>query len=51
LWRWRLYAPNEKILAVSGEGFSSLKACEDNIALVKRVAAGAPVRYHESARR
>jgi uncharacterized protein YegP (UPF0339 family) len=50
-WRWRLYAPNEKIIAESGEGFSSLSACETNIALVKRVAPGAPIRYHALARR
>jgi uncharacterized protein len=50
-WRWRLYAPNEKKIAVSGEGFSSLRACEESIALVKRVAPGAPTRYHDSARR
>jgi uncharacterized protein YegP (UPF0339 family) len=50
-WRWRLYAPNTKKIAVSGEGFTSLRGCEESIALVKRVAPGAPVRYHEAARR
>lgn len=50
-YRWRLYAPNEKIIAESGEGYTSLQGCENGIALVKRVTAGAPIRYHESARR
>lgn len=50
-WRWRLYAPNEAKIAVSGEGFTRLQTCEDSIALVKRVAPGAPVRYQEAARR
>jgi uncharacterized protein YegP (UPF0339 family) len=51
-WRWRLYAwENRRILADSGESFSSLQSCERNIDLVKRVAPTAPIRYHESARR
>ncbi|HEY8775408.1 MAG TPA: DUF1508 domain-containing protein [Gaiellaceae bacterium] len=50
-WRWRLYAwENKRILADSGEGFSSLQSCERNIALVKAVVPTAPVRYHASAR-
>ncbi len=50
-WRWRLYAPNTQIIAVPGEGFSSLQACEHSIALVRQVVPAAPVRYHESVRR
>jgi uncharacterized protein YegP (UPF0339 family) len=45
-WRWRLYAPNEEILADSGQSFATKESCERNIALVKRVAPGAPIRYY-----
>lgn len=51
-WRWRLISTgNRKRIAVSGEGFSSLAKCEENIALVKRVAPAAPVHYDVNARR
>ena len=51
-WRWTLWSRNNRRkLAASGEGFSSRQACEENIALVKRVAPTAPIEYHESARR
>jgi uncharacterized protein YegP (UPF0339 family) len=48
-YRWRLYAPNEKIVAESGEGYKSREGCENGIALVKREAPTAPIRRHESA--
>lgn len=41
-WRWRLKASNGRILADSGEGYSSQQACLDGIALVKG-SASAPV--------
>jgi uncharacterized protein YegP (UPF0339 family) len=48
-WRWRFYAPNEKIVAVSGEGYKNRADCEHAIQLVKRYAPPAPIRYHASA--
>jgi uncharacterized protein YegP (UPF0339 family) len=41
-WRWRLKAANGKVLADSGEGYSSKQACKEGIDLVKDSAA-APV--------
>ena len=41
-WRWRLRANNKKTIAVSGEGYSSQKDCEEAIDLV-REAVDAPV--------
>jgi uncharacterized protein YegP (UPF0339 family) len=35
-WRWRFVAPNGKIMADSGEGYSSLHACDEAIAVLKR---------------
>jgi uncharacterized protein YegP (UPF0339 family) len=38
LWRWRLRSlGNHKIIADSGEGYSSLSDCDRAIALVKQV--------------
>jgi len=34
-WRWRLKAANGKVLADSGEGYSSKTACKEGIDLVK----------------
>ena len=41
-WRWRFKAPNGKIMADSGEGYSSLASCDAAIAVIKREAADAP---------
>jgi uncharacterized protein YegP (UPF0339 family) len=41
-WRWRLKAANGKVLADSGEGYSSKQACKDGIDLVK-ASTNAPV--------
>ena len=35
-WRWRYVAPNGRIMADSGEGYSSLDACNQAIAVIKR---------------
>jgi uncharacterized protein YegP (UPF0339 family) len=35
LWRWRFVAPNGRTMADSGEGYSSLSACDEAIATVK----------------
>ena len=35
-WRWRLVAANNRILADSGESYSSRQACLAGIDLVKR---------------
>jgi len=37
-WRWRFVAPNGRIMADSGEGYSSLAACDEAIAVIKREA-------------
>lgn len=34
-WRWRLKASNGRIIADSGEGYSSEQGCKDDIARVK----------------
>jgi uncharacterized protein len=41
-YRWRLKAPNGKIIAV-GEGYSAKKDCNDSIGNVKQYARGAKV--------
>lgn len=38
-WRWRLYAANNRIVASSGESFSSKQAAIDGAAACKRAAA------------
>lgn len=43
-WRYRFRGDNHEIVA-SGEGYSSLQACEHAIGLIKREAAAAPVVY------
>jgi uncharacterized protein YegP (UPF0339 family) len=40
-YRWRLRASNGKIIADSGEGYTTKTACQDGIALVKRDAPSA----------
>lgn len=35
-WRWRFKAPNGRIMADSAEGYSSLYACDEAIAVLKR---------------
>lgn len=35
-YRWRLKAANDKIIAVSGEGYKQKKDCEDGIASVEQ---------------
>jgi uncharacterized protein YegP (UPF0339 family) len=38
-WRWRfVYTGNGKIMADSGQGYSSLAACDEAIAVIKREA-------------
>jgi uncharacterized protein len=41
-WRWRLVADNGKIIADSGEGYTTERNCDHGIDLVK-AAAGAPI--------
>jgi uncharacterized protein YegP (UPF0339 family) len=41
-WRWRLKASNGRILADSGEGYTTEQACKDDINRVKG-SSGAPV--------
>lgn len=41
-WRWRLRAANNKIIAVSGEGYKNKSDCTHAIALVKQ-SANAPI--------
>lgn len=37
-WRWRFKAPNGRIMADSAEGYSSLDALNDAIAVIKKEA-------------
>jgi uncharacterized protein YegP (UPF0339 family) len=37
-WRWRFKAPNGRIMADSAEGYSSLDAVNNAIAVIKREA-------------
>jgi len=47
--RWRfLSTGNNKTIADSGEGYSSLSKCEDGIELVKQQAQGADTAYDKS---
>jgi hypothetical protein len=42
-FRWRLVAPNGKIIADSGEGNTSKQSCLEGIAAVKKFAAQAEI--------
>jgi uncharacterized protein YegP (UPF0339 family) len=42
-YRWRLRTTNTQVIATSGEGYSSKRACEDGIASVKKNAPDAAV--------
>lgn len=48
-YRWRFYAPNNRIIAESGEGYVNRADCEHAILLVKRHSPTATVEYHQSA--
>ena len=45
-WRWHLESANQRILAVSGEGYADEESCTDAITLVKS-ARDAPVKLLE----
>jgi len=47
-WRWRFVAPNNKIVADSGEGYKWKVDCLDAIELVKKHAKCAEVKYGDS---
>jgi len=49
-WRWTFYAPNEKKIANSGEGYHNRADCEHGIALLKQHGPNAPIRYPATAR-
>ena len=42
-YRWRLRMQNSKVIASSGEGYTTKRACEDAIESVKKNAVDAPV--------
>ncbi|HEX9732051.1 MAG TPA: DUF1508 domain-containing protein [Thermoanaerobaculia bacterium] len=42
-YRWRFWAPNNQIIAVSGEGYTTKQSCQHSIGLVKQYAPTAPV--------
>jgi uncharacterized protein YegP (UPF0339 family) len=42
-FRWRLVAPNGKIIAASGEGYTSKQSCLEGIAAVKAYAPRAEI--------
>jgi uncharacterized protein YegP (UPF0339 family) len=41
-WRWTFYAPNNRKLADSAEGYVNRADCEHGITLVKQYSGGAP---------
>lgn len=43
-WRWTFRASNGKILGDSAEGYKERADCEAALALLKKVAAGSPVK-------
>ena len=43
-YRWRFQASNNRILADSGEGYTSKADCEHGIELIKKGAADAPIK-------
>ena len=47
-YRWRLRMQNTKVIATSGEGYTTKRACEDAIESVKKNAADAPVEEKDS---
>jgi uncharacterized protein YegP (UPF0339 family) len=47
-YRWRLRMRNTKVIATSGEGYSTKRACEEAIESVKKNAADAPVEEKQS---
>lgn len=49
-YRWRYYAPNNRIIADSAEGYVNLSDCLAAIGLVKTTSASASIAYHESAK-
>jgi uncharacterized protein YegP (UPF0339 family) len=49
-YRWRYYAPNNRIIAESGEGYVNLGDCLAAISLVKVHSPTASVVYHDSAK-
>jgi uncharacterized protein len=44
-WYWRLKAENNKIIADSGEGYTDKQGCLDGLALVKRGAEYAEIKF------
>lgn len=48
-YRWRFYAPNNRIIAESGEGYVNRGDCLAAIALVKAHSPSASTEYHQSA--
>lgn len=47
-YRWRLRTTNTQVIATSGEGYSSKRACEEGIESVKKNAPDAAVEVKES---
>lgn len=43
-WRWRFIAANGRRIADSGEGYTSLSACDHAIAVIKKEAPSAPLK-------
>ena len=44
-WRWRFYAPNNRIVAASGEGYINRDDCVAAINLVANHSQGATIQY------
>jgi uncharacterized protein YegP (UPF0339 family) len=47
-YRWRLRTTNTQVIATSGQGYSSKRACEDGIESVKKNAPDAAIEEKES---
>lgn len=48
-WRWRFYAPNNKIVAVGGEGYVNKADCIAGLNLVASHAPGATIKHAAAA--
>lgn len=49
-YRWRFYAPNNRIMADSGEGYKNKADCIDGInTLCREATDGVSIVFHESA--
>jgi uncharacterized protein YegP (UPF0339 family) len=48
-WYWRFYAPNNRIVAIGGEGYQNKSDCVSGLNLVASYAPGATIKYAQAA--